>query len=159
MDRMTAAERMMQDDIMAVALAKRGGADPKLESALGRFCAYHQPYALGEHLYEAGLQYRNVIRDQLNAWGFRVHGWCPSDRGYTEQSEEAARARRDLAEKRRRAADKILDTLDPRHPGIVPKLMARLCYDDRDSEHSDTLRRGLVALSDAWGLTPRRSWE
>jgi hypothetical protein len=158
-NRMTPAERRGQDEIMAVAIANRGGADPKLESALGRLCALHKPYALGEHLYEAGLQYRNIVREHLNAWGFRVHGWGPSDRGYTEQTDQAARARRDLADKRLAAADKVLNALAPRHPGVVPKLMVGLCYDGFHPQQVDILRRGLMALSDFWGMTPRRSWE
>jgi hypothetical protein len=145
--------------VMAVALAqphRRGNCDPKLGSSLGRFCVEHK---LGEHLYEAGLQYRNVTREHLNAWGFAVDGWEPSDRGYAEMTDEQRRACRDLADKRLRSADKILNALYPRRPGWLPGLITWLCCGGGHCTETDVVRRGLMALSDAWGMTPRHSWE
>jgi hypothetical protein len=123
---------------------RRGSDDPMLSGALGGFCALH-----GRHLYEAGLQYRDIIHDD------RAARWGPSDR--TEMSDAELRARRDLADKHRQDADKILDALDLCDPGALPELMVWVYYNDRWAHpyDEDILLRGLAALSDAWGLSPR----
>jgi hypothetical protein len=72
-------------------------------------------------------------------------------------SDAELRARRDLADKHRQDADKILDALDLCDPGALPELMVWVYYNDRWAHpyDEDILLRGLAALSDAWGLSPR----
>ena len=152
-NRMTPAEQREQEEVMAVALAqphRQGNQDPRLESALGRLCAAHR---LGDHCYRAGVEYRNIVLESLRAQGLPVLGWAPGSNGYDAMDPEQLMARKELARRRERDADLILIGLGPR----LPRIMADLCYRDYDQPLAGLLiRLGLAALSDAWGMTPRR---
>lgn len=156
--RMTPAEEREQAEAMEVGLAqphRNGSSDPKLESALGRFCAQQR---LGEHCYTAGIEYRNVVREALNAQGLPVIGWAPSDDvGYLKLTEEQIAAKVVLARKREKDANAILFRLSPR----LPSCMRALCYQEIDQAWgaTDELVGGLVALAGAWGYLPKRSWD
>jgi len=157
--RQTPRELAAQEDAMRVALGqphRNGRIDPKLESALGRFC---DAIGLGEHCYGAGVDYRNIVIESLRAQGLPFIGWAPGDSGYANTSltdaQRAAMVR--IARKREDDADAILIAIMPRLKGA----MKDLCYRELDpiAKNHGILRRGLIAMSDAWGLSPRRSWE
>jgi len=147
---------------------RRGSYDPKRESALGRFCDDFKPFPLGDHCYRAGVRYAEIIGEAKTAQGFPVPGYEPPERGYWEQCAKpncdkrdprssvclcSAQARKELALMRLRDADAILAAI---FPGL-PWQMYRLCFNSLDPapQESDPLRRGLTALSDAWGFTPK----
>jgi hypothetical protein len=142
-------------DILSVALAqphRRGNDDPKLSTALGRFCAAHEP-RLGIHCWLAGIRYAEIVREAKKAQGFYVHGWSPKEGG-GELSEEELEARKDLALIRLREGQSVLRTIMPR----LPSAMERLVYDELEPSPYDrgVLVAGLVNLALEWGYLKQR---
>ena len=150
-ERIEAAERASNIAQIAAQPHRQGSDDPRLCDPLGRFCAAQ---LLGDHCRQAGVRYREVIEDDKIARGFTVNGWAPSDRGYAGLTDEQIQARKELAIRRRAEADAILRGVMWR----LPWVMERLVYEEQEPSPYDhgIIRHGLIALSDAWGLSPRR---
>ncbi len=127
--------------------------DRRLESALGRFCVNHQPRALGDHCYQAGLRYGEVVREYKKAMGFYTPGRASRDFGDLAPTDEQTQARKDLAVIRKREADQILIDLMPR----LPMTMEKLCYDEFPPSIYDEalIIDGLVLLARKYGFSPR----
>jgi hypothetical protein len=164
-------------EVMSVALRQphRGGShnepgsdDPKLSTALGRFCANFKPRPLGSHCYRAGSKYGEIIGEARTAQGFSVPGWEPGDRGYWETCSKpncdkrdprspiclcAAQARKELALMRLKEANALLTSII----AGMPWQMCRLCFDSIDPSPQEYawLQKGLVKLSDEWGFSPK----
>ena len=164
------AEIKDEADVLSVALAQPhrrpvGGLgdnskgmipDPRserLESVLWRFCANWKPRPLGDHCYQAGVRYAEIVREYKNRMGFNVSGWSPSDRGYEELTDEQLQAKKELAKKRKAEADCVLIAIIPR----APRVAEWACYDEREVSPYDEhlLFNCLMALSDFFKLTPR----
>lgn len=129
-----------------------GSDDKRMGTALGRFCAGHKPYALGEHLFASAERYGDIIREYKNAMGFSVPGWAPSDNGYRDLTEAQIQARKELAVQRKGQADAILICVHRRGP----RVLEWLTFDDRDPvPHDESLLVNcLLALADEWRLGP-----
>ena len=133
---------------------RNGSDDPKLESALGRFCQRHH---LGEHCYVAGVEYGNIVRESIKALGLPTLGFTPGrTNGDGEPDHSALRARKELARQRELDANDILVS-----HGCTAGTMKMLCYEERDiiGASEKGLYRGLAALARTWGMTPRRSFD
>ena len=150
-ERIEAAERAENIAFVASQPHRQGSDDPRLSDPLGRFCAVQR---LGDHCRQAGVRYREVVEDDKIARGFTVNGWAPSDRGYAGLTDQQIEARKELAIRRRHEADAILRSIMPR----LPWAMERLVYEEQEPSPYDCgiIRHGLIALSDAWELSPRR---
>ena len=126
----------------------------RLESVLGRFCANWKPRPLGDHCYQAGLRYAEIIRDYKLAMGFNVIGWAKTDMAYECLTDEQLQARKELAIKRKREADgELVVKVMPR----APRVAEWACYDEREVSPYDEglLFNVLVVLADFFNLTPR----
>jgi hypothetical protein len=160
-----------RDAELATALSqphRLGDYGTKRESALGRFCEDYRPRPLGDHLYRAGVRYGHIIGEAKTAQGFPVPGYEPAERGYWEACAKAncdkrdprssiclcaAQARKELALMRQKDANAILTAA---LPGL-PWQLYRLCFESIDPSplEAAACRKGLMALSDAWGMTPK----
>jgi hypothetical protein len=127
--------------------------DRRLESVLGRFCANHKPRPLGDHCYQAGIRYAEIVREYKNAMGFDVPGWGPSDNGYLTMTPAQIAARKELAIMRKRGADEVLLALMPR----LPRVMEKLCFDELEPSPYDEalIIDGLVLLARKFGTEPK----
>lgn len=136
---------------IAVALAqphRRGSDDPRLGTALGRFCAAQR---LGDHCWLAGGRHLEIVQDAKLAMGFSIRsgGWG-SDGGFQVMTDAELEARKELAMIRLRETDGVLRQVMPR----LPAAMERLTYDDRDPSILDVgiLVNGLAKLAIEWGF-------
>lgn len=127
--------------------------DKRLESALGRFCAMHKPRPLGDHCYQSGLRYGEIVREYKNAMGFDTPGRGSGDFDYLILTGPQVQARKELAIMRKREADEILMALMPR----LPRAMEKLCYDEFTPSIYDEalIIDGLVLLARKYGFSPR----
>jgi hypothetical protein len=127
--------------------------DKRLESSLGRFCATRKPRPLGDHCYQAGIRYAEIVREYKNAMGFDVPGWGPSDNGYLTMTPAQIAARKELAIMRKRGADEVLLALMPR----LPRVMEKLCFDELEPSPYDEalIIDGLVLLARKFGTEPK----
>ena len=111
--------------------------DPRLESALGRFClrpSAMYPHGLGEHCYEAGVKYREIVRESRHAAGFdSCAGWMEGQSAYETPTNEQLRAKRDVAEKKERQSNEVLIAT---MPGL-DRAMKRLCIDEFDPPYRE----------------------
>lgn len=144
-------------EALSVALAqphRRGNDNPRLATPLGRFCANHKPRPLGDHCYQAGERYREIIEDAKIAQGFTVHGWAPSDGGYQTMTQAQVEARKELALQRLREADQILKAIISR----LPRALEKLAYDEIEPSPYDhgIIANGLINLANEWNLAPRK---
>jgi len=151
-DRIEAAEREANIAQARLQPHRQGSDDPRLSTPLGRFCA--SPHGslprLGDHCYQAGERYAEIVRDARNAQGFHVDGWSPSDNAAFSLTPAQMSARKDLAIIRRRYADNILKAVISR----LPWAMERLCYHQLEPSPYDegAIINGLVALAVEWGM-------
>ena len=138
-------EEIEKAETMAVALAqphRRGDADPKLESALGRLCR-----AKGWHeaSFWAGSRYGDDIRRLRLAEGFYVP--CGGSTVYGEPLTDAEREQYRL--KVREADEELLSVKIS-----LPQIFVDLCYwgKDQDARRHGIIGAGLVKLSFKYGF-------
>ena len=134
----------------------RAGSDnPRLGTALGRFCAAQR---LGDHCWHAGERYGEIIQDAKLAMGFSIRGGAwGADGGWQELTDAQLEARKELALARLKDAELMLRAIMPR----LPAALDRLCYDDRDPSPYDhgIIIAALVKLASEWGFSPKRFGE
>jgi hypothetical protein len=136
---------------------RAGSAFTRLSEALGRFCASpHAPTGLplGDHCWQAGQRYAEIVREYKTACGFDIHGWAPSDRGFSSLTQEQIEARKELAIQRKAEADQILRSIKLR----LPAVLERLCYDQLEPFACDSgiIIGGLVALALEFGMLKQK---
>ena len=163
----TPAQEHEREEAIAVALAQPhrqpiitddghvicAGEDRRLENIFGRWCLGHRPYPLADHLYDAGIRYAEVVREEKQARGFNVVARSYGEAYYSGLTQEQIEARKDLAISRRKAADEVLSPIKVR----LPQRMESLVYDELWPSPNDegVLIAGLVALSRKFGFAPR----
>lgn len=157
-DRRTQEERQQaaeEAETLSVALEQRTRLGAKrdqkrVESALGRFCAFHQPVKLGNHCFLAGARYGRLVRGYKVAKGYPILGQQPSSNGadiLTEAQREAQRQHDIMAWQ---DANATLRGIHPR----APVVMERLCYDELDPSPYDggIIVNALMKFSLEWGF-------
>lgn len=172
-DQQTEAERT---EVLSVALAqphrrqyaanvsaeasKAGSAFARLSEPLGRLCATPQPSTgrpLGDHCWQAGQRYAEIVKEFKTAWGFEVGDWAPGSNGMEALTPEQIEARKQLAISRKKEADAVLTCIIPR----LPRAMEKLCFDQLEPSPYDAgiIVNGLVNLANIWGFRQQRFGE
>jgi hypothetical protein len=140
--------------------SKAGSSFSRLSEPLGRLCATPQPSTgrpLGDHCWQAGQRYAEIVKEFKTAWGFDVEGWAPGSNGMEPFTPEQIEARKQLAISRKKEADEVLTRIIPR----LPRAMERLCYDQLEPSIYDAsaIVNGLVKLAKIWGFGQKRFGE
>lgn len=144
-------EEMDREDALSVALwqpHRRGNDDPRLESALGRFCVAE---GIPTQLYAAGVIYRDVVLEARQAMGLGNPGWSAGTSGYTDgQTDKQIADRVAKTRARQDEADAILRRIK----FILPSRMRSMCVLELEVNQEDRtiLRAGLVALHALFGV-------
>src|SRR6185437_2443761 len=134
-----------REEILSVAIwqpHRRGSDDPRLESALGRFCL---SAGLSGDLYGAGVRYREIVMEARQALGLQTPGWSAGRSGYTDgMDDEQAAIRARATRARQDESDAVLKRIARR----LPSEMKNLCVLEIDIKRGDfnILRAGLIAL-------------
>lgn len=157
-DRRTLEERQQaaeEAEALSVALEQRlrigAQRDQKrVESALGRFCAFHKPKKLGNHCFLAGARYGRIVRGYKVAKGYSILGQQPSTNGADILTEAQREAQRQHDIMIWEDANAILRDIHPRAPGV----MERLCYDELDPSPYDggIIVNALMKFALEWGF-------
>ena len=133
-----AKREMDREDALSVALwqpHRRGNDDPRLESALGRFCV---SAAIPGHLYAAGVTYRDVVLEARQAMGLGNPGWSAGTSGYAEgQTDKQIADRVAKTRARQDEADAILRRIK----FILPSKMRSMCVLELDINQDDKIGR------------------
>lgn len=159
----TPRELETHENNMSVAIAqphRRGSQDPRLESALGRFCIKPRSIyenGLGDHCYSAGVRYREIKIEARQARGIPGgQGWGPAAEGQG-QDDQAIIARKEVAELNESKSDDAIRFHRRLYSQHGIDAMVRLCVDERDPppEEDGLLIRLLSRLAILYGMAPR----
>ena len=127
--------------------------DKRRESALFWLCMSHKPRPLGDHCYDAGIFYMELVRAMLNAEGHKQPGTNYNSEPEEMLTDEQLIAKKQVARQRKREADSVLIPIFDRLPSRLESLVCDNRYPP-DNWHA-VIARGLVALCEKYNFLPK----